>query len=149
MGGGAAAAARGYYAPPPPHHHHPGMMMNFGIPPPSSSSMSHHHPQSLAKNQQVMNNTTTAASGTTIPVSQAMGKVRPPYIKKSSGIKWTKEEVSVMSRTTTFIFVYNTFIPISSSQDDALRAAVEENGAKNWKSISKRLPDRTEVQCLH
>ena len=26
---------------------------------------------------------------------------------------------------------------------------MEENGAKNWKLIAKRLPDRTEVQCLH
>jgi hypothetical protein len=26
---------------------------------------------------------------------------------------------------------------------------VAENGAKNWKLISKHLPQRTEVQCLH
>ena len=30
-----------------------------------------------------------------------------------------------------------------------LRAAVEANGAKNWKMIAERLPHRTEVQCLH
>jgi len=60
-----------------------------------------------------------------ITVSNAMGSVRPPYVKKATGVKWTKEE------------------------DDALRAAVEEHGAKNWKLISQRLPDRTEVQCLH
>lgn len=46
-------------------------------------------------------------------------------MKKSAGIKWTKEE------------------------DDILRIAVEENGAKNWKQIAKQLPERTEVQCLH
>lgn len=44
---------------------------------------------------------------------------------KKTGIKWTKQE------------------------DEALRAAVEENGAKNWKLISQRLPQRSEVQCLH
>ena len=27
--------------------------------------------------------------------------------------------------------------------------AVDEHGAKNWKLISTRLPNRTEVQCLH
>lgn len=26
---------------------------------------------------------------------------------------------------------------------------MEKNGAKNWKLIAERLPDRTEVQCLH
>lgn len=44
---------------------------------------------------------------------------------KKTGIKWTKAE------------------------DEALRAAVEEHGAKNWKLISQRLPQRSEVQCLH
>jgi len=44
---------------------------------------------------------------------------------KKTGIKWTKQE------------------------DEALRAAVEEHGAKNWKLISQRLPQRSEVQCLH
>jgi len=63
--------------------------------------------------------------GQSVTVSNSMGKVKHPFVKKASGVKWTKEE------------------------DDALRAAVEENGAKNWKLISQRLPDRTEVQCLH
>jgi len=34
-------------------------------------------------------------------------------------------------------------------EDKALRKAVEELGAKNWKQISSNLPNRTEVQCLH
>lgn len=66
-----------------------------------------------------------AALGNQIAVSKSMGKVRHPFVKKTSGVKWTAEE------------------------DDALRTAVEEHGAKNWKLISQRLPDRTEVQCLH
>lgn len=37
----------------------------------------------------------------------------------------------------------------SSLQDDALRMAVRDHGAKNWKLISQGLPNRTEVQCLH
>jgi len=46
-------------------------------------------------------------------------------IPQKSKVKWTTEE------------------------DDALRTALEEHGKKNWKLISQRLPDRTEVQCLH
>jgi len=53
------------------------------------------------------------------------GNVRLPFVRKALGIKWTKDE------------------------DDALRQAVELNGAKNWKMIAERLPHRTEVQCLH
>jgi len=45
--------------------------------------------------------------------------------KKQQGTKWSEEE------------------------DEALRVAVDEHGAKNWKLISHRLPSRTEVQCLH
>ncbi|TMW55726.1 hypothetical protein Poli38472_010608 [Pythium oligandrum] len=33
-------------------------------------------------------------------------------------------------------------------QDDALRAAVEEFGQKNWKSIATRVPGRNHAQCL-
>jgi len=57
--------------------------------------------------------------------ANTMGIRRGPFVKKVAGVKWTKEE------------------------DDALRAAVEENGAKNWKLIAERLQERTEVQCLH
>jgi len=34
-------------------------------------------------------------------------------------------------------------------EDDMLRQAVEEHGAKNGRQISKSLPERTELQCLH
>eukprot|EP00934_Nitzschia_sp_Nitz4_P008916 Nitzschia sp. Nitz4//scaffold76_size158648//29306//31856//NITZ4_002535-RA/size158648-augustus-gene-0.145-mRNA-1//-1//CDS//3329557812//8906//frame0 len=37
----------------------------------------------------------------------------------------------------------------SKHEDDTLKQAVEEHGAKNWKLISSRLPGRSEVQCLH
>lgn len=45
-------------------------------------------------------------------------------IRKSRG-KWTPEE------------------------DEALRCAVMQNGAKNWKKIAEAVPGRTDVQCLH
>eukprot|EP00554_Chaetoceros_debilis_P014251 CAMPEP_0194122100 /NCGR_PEP_ID=MMETSP0150-20130528/49255_1 /TAXON_ID=122233 /ORGANISM="Chaetoceros debilis, Strain MM31A-1" /LENGTH=693 /DNA_ID=CAMNT_0038814803 /DNA_START=175 /DNA_END=2252 /DNA_ORIENTATION=+ len=48
-----------------------------------------------------------------------------PYARKATAIKWTKKE------------------------DEALRIAVEEHGARNWKKIATSLPERTEVQCLH
>jgi len=44
---------------------------------------------------------------------------------KKQAVKWTKQE------------------------DETLKDAVEEHGAKNWKLISSRLPGRSEVQCLH
>lgn len=47
------------------------------------------------------------------------------YPVKKQAIKWSKQE------------------------DDTLKQAVEEHGAKNWKLISTRLPGRSEVQCLH
>lgn len=37
----------------------------------------------------------------------------------------------------------------SKQEDDTLKEAVEEHGAKNWKLISTHLPGRSEVQCLH
>lgn len=74
------------------------------------------------KNKENLN---SSRDSQTITVSNAMGNVRLPFVKKTTGVKWTKEE------------------------DDALRQEVEKNGAKNWKLIAERLPDRTEVQCLH
>lgn len=47
------------------------------------------------------------------------------YSAKKQAIKWSKHE------------------------DDTLKEAVDEHGAKNWKLISTRLPGRSEVQCLH
>jgi hypothetical protein len=47
------------------------------------------------------------------------------YSVKKPAIKWSKEE------------------------DDTLKEAVEDHGAKNWKLISARLNGRSEVQCLH
>ena len=37
----------------------------------------------------------------------------------------------------------------TTEEDSVLRFAVAETGAKNWKNIAKKLPLRTEVQCLH
>lgn len=37
----------------------------------------------------------------------------------------------------------------SKQEDETLKQAVEEHGAKNWKLISTHLPGRSEVQCLH
>ena len=52
---------------------------------------------------------------------------KPRAIRRASiGGKWTTEE------------------------DEALRAIVNEHGAKNWKNIARLLgPTRTDVQCLH
>jgi len=37
----------------------------------------------------------------------------------------------------------------SKQEDETLKQAVDDHGAKNWKLISTHLPGRTEVQCLH
>lgn len=37
----------------------------------------------------------------------------------------------------------------TAEEDSVLRSAVAELGAKSWRNIAKRLPQRTEVQCLH
>ena len=34
-------------------------------------------------------------------------------------------------------------------QDNTLREAVKQYGAKNWKQIAECVPGRTDVQCLH
>lgn len=67
----------------------------------------------------------SVSSGGRVNKSMQGNKMYGNNKRKTSGVKWTTEE------------------------DDALRTAVEEHGAKNWKLISQRLPDRTEVQCLH
>lgn len=57
-----------------------------------------------------------------------------------------------MSNQHTFcalFFLLIQLISTSCSQDTALRHAVEQHGAKNWKAIAKFLPGRSEVQCLH
>ena len=59
------------------------------------------------------------------PSGNSVSSINPGSSNKKQGIKWTKEE------------------------DETLKDAVEEHGAKNWKTISVRLPGRTEVQCLH
>jgi transcription factor MYB, plant len=57
--------------------------------------------------------------------SSATPSVASTFSSKKQGIKWSKME------------------------DEKLKQAVEDHGAKNWKLISTRLPGRSEVQCLH
>jgi len=112
--------------PPVPHHHqvplhhrHP-----HQIQPPESNMTSSSSNMSSSASSKPAGIGVSSSQNDQI-VSASMGKVRLPYVKKATGVKWTTEE------------------------DNILRAAVEEHGAKNWKLISQRLPDRTEVQCLH
>lgn len=114
------------------HHSHPTRppppLSLYNIPPSKSqsspSSRKDSSPNSRKLDEKVILNT-KHKSNKHILVSKSMGQVKFPWVKKATGVKWTTEE------------------------DDVLRSAVEENGAKNWKLISQRLPDRTEVQCLH
>jgi hypothetical protein len=38
---------------------------------------------------------------------------------------------------------------LTPPQDEILRSAVDKYGARNWKTISSCLQNRTDVQCLH
>lgn len=107
-------AARQGTMPPYPHHHMMSMPpraapypphMNARGYPHNMMAMHPHHafappPMPFSSSGNKKNSYKTPRSNTSaikkggIPVSQAMGKVRPPYVKKSSGVKWTKEEVS-------------------------------------------------------
>jgi len=60
-------------------------------------------------------------------------------------MKTFKKELFIKTRLLTFIC--NAIF--CKKQDDILRQAVDQIGAKNWKQIAERLPDRTDVQCLH
>ena len=52
----------------------------------------------------------------------------------------------LLSRSLATLRLLSLFAP----QDDLLRRAVDEGGAKNWKSIAARyLPQRTDQQCIH
>jgi hypothetical protein len=81
-------------------------------------------------------------------------KKKTNYARKTTAIKWTKEEVCILSLIYEFSYqldVVTIFAEKYSSfcQDEALRNAVESHGARNWKHIAQSLPQRTEVQCLH
>jgi len=85
----------------------------------------HHHHQ-----QQQQHDTAAAMMNACLPQNnKGMQLVFPSYsgepIRKSCNRRWTGEE------------------------DEKLKIAVSENGARNWKKISESFADRTEVQCLH
>ena len=127
--------------PPPPHYYHPSgaYLAPFRHMPPASSAKG-------SKSSKSSSSSGTAPSGSSSKLMSKSNENRPPPMLlppmpmpipvhhtpgpygpngKKQAIKWTKQE------------------------DDTLRDAVEEHGAKNWKLISSRLPGRSEVQCLH
>lgn len=116
--------------PPPPHHYHPHMSMH---PPPYATRP--HPPPGQPKKKPSKHGVQNKGVPTPLQpvVAQPPGVTAMPvapanpgaYPTKKQAIKWSKQE------------------------DDTLKQAVEEHGAKNWKLISTRLPGRSEVQCLH
>mmetsp|Transcript_106125 Transcript_106125/g.158767 ORF Transcript_106125/g.158767 Transcript_106125/m.158767 type:complete len:791 (+) Transcript_106125:196-2568(+) len=107
--------------PMPPHHYPHPHMANY--PPPM-----HHRPQPpRAEQKKAKKNAPGSSKSKPSSSSSSGGQNQAPgtYQTKKQAIKWSKQE------------------------DDTLKQAVEEHGAKNWKLISSRLPGRSEVQCLH
>ena len=108
--------------PPPPHHYHPHM--------PYPGPYRPLQPGGPLKKKS-LSKTPSSSKGKNLKENQTPGMNAMPrpapgsFQTKKQAIKWSKQE------------------------DDTLKQAVEEHGAKNWKLISTRLPGRTEVQCLH
>jgi len=86
----------------------------------SSSSM-----MSSSQQQQQQQQQQSSSSHSSKSHSSSGGSGGGGGSKKPQGSKWSPEE------------------------DEDLRCAVREHGAKNWKLISQNLSSRTEVQCLH
>ena len=104
---------------PPPHHHYHPHMAMH--PPPM-----HHRPPPPRAEQKKKPKPTNSAAKPKPATSTPSGSSTPnSFPAKKQAIKWSKQE------------------------DDTLKQAVEEHGAKSWKLISARLPGRSEVQCLH
>jgi len=133
----------------PPHHgmhpHYPNPVPMMGQQGKHKNTSSSFSSSSNNKNQMLMSSSSSSASKQSTPINSgrndenshhngatasggstaSSASYNPNSSGKKTGIKWTKQE------------------------DEALRTAVEEHGAKNWKLISQRLPQRSEVQCLH
>lgn len=77
----------------PPMHHHPSHPMPHANIPRSSRLPTSSNQSNVDKNSRKKDKSKTKS----IPVSKSMGNVKPPYVKKSTGVKWTKEEVSIFT----------------------------------------------------
>jgi hypothetical protein len=110
--------------PPMPHHYYPHMQMHpaHRHPPPSGNTKKKPLGKSAVVN--VKGKNANPLSANPIP-AVTMSRPTGGFPVKKQAIKWMKQE------------------------DDTLKQAVEDHGAKNWKLISTRLPGRSEVQCLH
>lgn len=76
----------------PPMHHHPSHPMPHANFPRSSRLPTSSNQSNVDKNSRKKDKSKIKS----IPVSKSMGNVKPPYVKKSTGVKWTKEEVSIL-----------------------------------------------------
>jgi hypothetical protein len=117
--------------PPHPHAYHPHMAMHphYASRPPHVQSQQ--KKKVASKPAPVVNSKPAnkpiqpiAQTPTVVPMSMST-PTSSGFASKKQVIKWSKQE------------------------DDTLKQAVEEHGAKNWKLISTHLPGRSEVQCLH
>lgn len=164
------------YPPPPPHHLYPLMPMPHpgrsydkhpppphmkapypNMPPPPHMAYAHHphayHPH------MAMHPSHYAARPPPPQANQQRKKPgKPGMISSKPGHKPIQPmvqtpNVSTMGSASAPNSAYSSskkaVIKWSKQEDDTLKEAVEEHGAKNWKLISTHLPGRTEVQCLH
>eukprot|EP00529_Nitzschia_sp_RCC80_P005226 CAMPEP_0113486984 /NCGR_PEP_ID=MMETSP0014_2-20120614/25278_1 /TAXON_ID=2857 /ORGANISM="Nitzschia sp." /LENGTH=991 /DNA_ID=CAMNT_0000380673 /DNA_START=28 /DNA_END=3003 /DNA_ORIENTATION=+ /assembly_acc=CAM_ASM_000159 len=67
----------------------------------------------------------------------------------TSGTKAPRQGLTLGTGAPPGSFGKKMIVKWSKQEDDALRLAVDEIGAKNWKQIAARIHGRSEVQCLH
>lgn len=131
----------------PPHMHYP--------PPPYGMAMAHHMPHhAMAPHPHAPPYPTpvqmVSAQGVN-PNSSNRPKPKklPSGSTKKTPVAGTRTDENGVTHNGSSSSTKKTGIKWTKTEDEALRAAVEEHGAKNWKLISQRLPQRSEVQCLH
>lgn len=142
--------------PPPPHHsmsyplpphfyHHPsGGYLPYRPLPPSTNMNSAKASKSSSSSNRASNNSSSSSKlgGYNIDENKQNGQpiILPPIPSMPIG---------AMGPYTTASGGKKQAIKWNKHEDDTLKEAVEEHGAKNWKLISSGLPGRSEVQCLH
>ena len=114
---------------PPPHYYHPSAgYLPYRPLPPATSTKNSKSSKSLSSTGGSPGSSSSKLMAKSAPIPTMSRHTSTPGYSasgKKQAIKWTKQE------------------------DETLKEAVEEHGAKNWKLISSRLPGRSEVQCLH
>ena len=141
-----------------PHHsHHPHMAYaphphyyatHNGAYPGYPPMAPHGHDNSKSNSGSSNNNTTTAATQVA-PDSSTSSSNKDGSATDNGATKAPRQGLTLGTGAPPGSFGKKMIVKWSKQEDDALRLAVDEIGAKNWKQIAARIHGRSEVQCLH